>query len=240
MWVYLANLGIFIVILPNNYFLNLSHFINIHTHQSVQLVAETRIYNLSNHEFEQLNRIDGYLSAGLHPWFLDETTFENDFLQLQSITKNPKVIAIGECGLDRTITKDFSFQKQVFIRHIELAQDLQKPLIIHCVRAFEELLAIKKQLKPTVPMIVHGFNNKPQIAQQLIKHGFYLSLGAALFNSASNASKTLPNIPLRQLFLETDDKNCTIQRIFTAASEQLSIPIEVLQKQMEENFREIF
>ena len=88
-------------------------------------------------------------------------------------------------------------------------------------------------------MIVHGFNNKSQIAEQLLKHGFYLSLGAALLKADSNASKILPKIPLNQLFLETDDNNCTIQRIFTEASQILALPVTILQEKMRENFKKI-
>jgi Tat protein secretion system quality control protein TatD with DNase activity len=90
------------------------------------------------------------------------------------------VVAIGECGLDRNIDLPLDIQTSIFKRHIELAETLQKPLVIHCVRAFSELIALKKNTKSTVPWIIHGFHKKEEVFQQLLKHDFYFSFGAAM------------------------------------------------------------
>lgn len=181
----------------------------------------------------------GKFSVGLHPWYIKPESIDEDFEELVQLAKHQNVLAIGECGLDRLIALDLRFQEEVFIRQIRLAESLQKPVIIHCVKAFSDLIALKKKLKPSIPMIVHGFNNNAQIAEQLIKHQFYLSFGTAILNSESNASKIISTMPIQQLFLETDDKNCFISTIFAHASNYLNQPVEVLQEQILQNFKKV-
>jgi TatD DNase family protein len=208
-------------------------YLNIHTHLSTENPDEISVQNFILGQDEVLP--NGLFSAGIHPWYLGENV---DFLleELQEIVQKKHCFAIGECGLDCNIDADFGLQTQVFTQQIQLAESLSKPLIIHCVRAFSELIALKKKLKVKVPMLVHGFNNNSQICEQLIKNGFYISLGSALLKSDSNASKVINKIPIEQLFLETDDKDCTIETIFIAASGHLGLEISQLQALMLENF----
>jgi TatD DNase family protein len=215
------------------------NFIDIHTHNQTPEDNTLKIINapLIQNSFEQSSNL---LSLGLHPWHLDKNTIERDFEKLEQNAKNQQIIMIGECGLDRNIDVNFEFQKEVFIRQIQLAEHLQKPVIIHCVRAFPEIISIKKKLQPSVPMIIHGFNNNLQIYQQLIEHQFYISLGSALLNPNANASKVIKMIPKEKLFLETDDKNCTISSIFALASAYSNVPIEILQEIIINNFNRIF
>lgn len=214
-------------------------FIDIHTHNPTPEENALKIINaLQSYDF--LGQSSNLVSLGLHPWYLDKNTIEQEFEKLEQNTKNQQVIMIGECGLDRNIDLDLAFQTDIFIRQIQLAERLQKPVVIHCVRAFPEIISIKKKLQPSVPMIIHGFNNNPQICQQLVEHQFYISLGAALLNPNSNASKVIKMIPKEKLFLETDDKNCTISSIFVAASILVDVKIEILQEIIINNFNRIF
>jgi TatD DNase family protein len=219
--------------------LSMPKFIDIHTHNTTPENNALKIINApQSYDFSM--QPSNLFSLGLHPWYLDKNTIKSDFEKLEQNTENQNIIMIGECGLDRNIDVDFEFQKEVFIRQIQLAERLQKPVIIHCVRAFPEIIAIKKKLTPSVPMIIHGFNNNSQICKQLIEHQFYISLGAALFNPNSNASKVIKMIPKEKLFLETDDKNCTISSIFALASAYSNAPIEILQEIIINNFNRIF
>ncbi|PWK26243.1 TatD DNase family protein [Arcicella aurantiaca] len=214
-------------------------FIDIHTHNQTTEENTLKIINAPQ-VHGSFGQASGLFSLGLHPWYLDKNTFENDFQTLEQSSKNQNIIMIGECGLDRNIDVNFEFQKEVFIRQIQLAEHLQKPVIIHCVRAFPDIISIKKKIQPSVPMIIHGFNNNLQIYQQLIEHQFYISLGSALLNPNSNASKVIKMIPKEKLFLETDDKNCTISSIFALASAYSNAPIEILQEIIINNFNRIF
>jgi len=212
--------------------------INIHTHHFSEEKDTLSVVNAQT-DSGWLDLSKGKFSVGLHPWYIKKESIDKDFEELTQLAKHPNVLAIGECGLDRLIDLDMNIQEEVFIRQIHLAETLQKPVIIHCVKAFSELIALKKRLKPQVPLIVHGFNNNPQICAQLVQHQFYISLGSALLNSQSNASKNISSIPIEQLFLETDDKICFISTIFAHASTYLTQPVEVLQEQILQNFKKV-
>lgn len=213
-------------------------YLNIHTHHPS---TENDTLSIINAQTASgwMDMAVGKFSVGLHPWYIKPESIDEDFARLEKLARQPNVLAIGECGLDRLIALDLRFQEEVFIRQIRLAESLEKPVIIHCVKAFSELIALKKKVKPSIPMIVHGFNNNAQIAEELIKHQFYLSFGTAILNSESNASKIISTIPIQQLFLETDDKNCFISTIFAHASTYLTEPVEVLQEQILQNFKRV-
>jgi TatD DNase family protein len=150
-----------------------------------------------------------------------------------------KVFAIGECGLDKIINVPLEEQKRIFVEQIKIAEQNKKPLIIHCVKAFDELIKIKNELQIKVPIVIHGFNNNGKIAQQLLKSGFYISLGKALMQDDSNAQKLITQINPEKLFLETDDGNYSIKSIFDKASKLLNIDVEALKKQIMLNFKKL-
>ncbi len=167
-------------------------------------------------------------SAGIHPWYISETNWEQQLAQLENLLNQPQVKLVGECGLDRLNGPDLLLQQQVFERQIQLAEKFQKPLIIHCVKCFSELLQLKKKSQPTVPLILHGFNSKMEIASQLLRAGFNFSLGVALLNRSSNAAQLIKHLPDSRLFLETDDKNISISEIYQAAASLKNISINQL------------
>ncbi|MDF7820601.1 TatD family hydrolase [Runella sp. MFBS21] len=192
------------------------------------------------HDAETVNNVrHQWVSIGIHPWYASATDWQSQVEVVSKIVRSPWVVAIGECGLDRLIEMPLDTQMLVFEAQVALAEQVQKPVIIHCVRAFNELLAWKKRTKLTIPLIVHGFNNNPQIAAQLVQHGFYLSLGAALLKSGSNAQITLTTIPLHRLFLENDDKDISIFSLYEVAAGRLEISISALEAQIWRNFATI-
>lgn len=146
-------------------------------------------------------------SVGIHPWNTNKfnSSALNDAAQMES------TVAIGETGLDMLRGPSFDVQRERFIYHIQLSEQLKKPLIIHCVRAFSQLLEIKKAMQPTQSWIIHGFNRKPELAKQLLQADCYISLGTH-FNS-----HTAQIIPPERLLLETDDcSTSTIEDVATA------------------------
>ena len=171
---------------------------------------------------------------------MEELSIESQLESLKVNSKAQNVLAIGECGLDRNVAIDLAKQIQVFEAQIVIAESVQKPLIIHCVRCFSELISIKKRHKPSIPMIVHGYNNNLEILAQLLKNDFCISLGGALLRTNSNASKALDVIPNNRLFLETDDATICISSIYEAAAEQKGLPIEELKLLIYENFQTCF
>lgn len=219
----------------------LAQFFNFHTHTISQNPKEKSIYNLliqDADEFENLQ--NNWISVGIHPWYADAEKWEEQLRIVEKMVANEHVLAIGECGLDRLIELPLDRQLMIFEAQVKVAEYVQKPVIIHCVRAFNELLKWEKQRKPSVPLIIHGFNNKPEIARQLITHGFYFSLGTALLQSDSNAEKVLKMIPVTRLFLENDDSDISIEMVYEVAAVQLEMPVSALKNQIWTNFVTVF
>ncbi|AZB21373.1 hydrolase TatD [Kaistella haifensis] len=189
------------------------------------------IYNLKLNEIPPAN----YFSAGIHPQDISNR-FEEDFLWLKTIVKSENCVAIGECGLDGLIDIDENLQNEIFQKQIELANELQKPIIIHCVRRFSQLLHFKKKAK--VPMIVHGFNKRKTVGEDLLKHQFCLSFGkSALYNV--NLQDFLKEIPIDKLFLETDSADFEIKDLYYKIAELKSCKIEDFQQKIKKNLKNL-
>ena len=174
-----------------------------------------------------------YYSVGIHPWYITENI---DFDKLIEKCLDDKVKAIGECGLDFH-RKEISPKKQeeIFIRQIEISEQLDKPMIIHCVKAHEQLLALHRKFQPRQEWIIHGFRQKPTIAKQFIDAGINISLGEK-FNS-----ETALIIPIERLFLETDDiEEGDINKVIQSLATVINKDVEKLKKEIEDNLSRLF
>ncbi len=174
---------------------------------------------------------DFLYSAGIHPKDIDEENIENQFKWLQSVISE-NCFAIGECGLDSTVLSSMKLQEDVFLRQIQMANDFNKPIIIHCVRKFYEVISFRKFSQQ--PMIIHGFNKKEKVAEDLLKNNFYLSFGKAVLYNLS-LQNTVKKIPLDKFFLETDNDNFNIADLYLKVSELKGISLEKLHSQILEN-----
>ena len=211
-------------------------FYNIHTHHSNEDGNTLSVRSLYS-DFDQAE--SGVVcSLGLHPWYLAD--YEKQFADLEQYAGLPNVLAIGECGLDRICDTSWDLQVAVFKQQMELANKLGKPLIVHCVRAFDELLKIIGEVPLVVPVIVHGFNKKRNVAERMIAKGIYLSFGEAIMNEASPAAEVLKHIPSNQFFLETDDADAEIGDIYRAAAAIRNISEEAVILQVQQNFNTVF
>ncbi|WP_036300327.1 TatD family hydrolase [Methylomarinum vadi] len=219
--------------------------IDIHCHR-VGETTHLQILSLDTHELA--GETDGlnipsncFISIGIHPWFIERQNPDHPIQKLESYRDHPKLLAVGECGLDKTVTTDLARQISLFEQQITLAEQWRKPLMIHCVRAYNELLQLKKKGCTSQPWIIHGFNNNPELAKQLLKQGCYLSLGKALLREQSNAAKTLQRMPLDRLFLETDAAaDISISAIYAAAAKITGLAIASLRRQIVRNFTHVF
>lgn len=181
-----------------------------------------------------------YYSYGLHPWYINEETIDEDLKKLRVKGTEKNCLAIGECGLDKLSKVDFDKQLFVFKEQIKLANDIKKPLIIHCVKAFNELINCLNLNNNEVPVIIHGYNNNENIARVLKDYGCFFSFGKALLGYDSNASKVIKNIGKNYIFLETDDAELSIKYVYAKASELLGVNLEIVQEQVSENFESVF
>ncbi|MFN3317069.1 MAG: TatD family hydrolase, partial [Raineya sp.] len=142
-------------------------------------------------------------------------------------------------GLDKIIKIDFSLQLAIFQKHIVISERLKKPLIIHCVKAYNEILSLHKKLQPSQNWLVHGFRANTQIALQLQEKGIYLSFGEALLKSPK-LQETFAQIQPEYLFLETDDSGISIEKIYEIAAQIRKINVKELQKQIKQNLCKFF
>ena len=180
-----------------------------------------------------------FCSIGIHPWDLTAENSERlwDVLQRElerRKSENRPCVAIGEAGLDKLAAAPMELQVKIFERQVALSEDCRLPLIIHCVKAVDELLAVKKRLAPLQAWIWHGFRGKAQQASQLLRHGFYLSLGEHYSREAMQA------IPASRLFLETDESVLDISDIIRRTAEVRGVDAECLQETLRENVQKVF
>ena len=152
-----------------------------------------------------------YFSVGIHPW--DADRFQPSWLDKLNILLNyQQVVAIGECGLDKNSEAAMNNQLEVFERQIILSEIAYKPLIIHCVGCFNELMELRGKHSPSQAWIIHGFRGKPELAQQLLKAGFYLSYGEK--HNAESVAATPPD----RLLIETDDSGKELEEVAAAVA----------------------
>lgn len=210
-------------------------FLDIHTHHAVEREGVMSIQSLSLTKVIDLPNLP--ISLGLHPWYATMAEYPAQFKKLEEMALQPNVKLIGECGLDKLKGAELAVQIQILEAQIQLAEKLHKPLILHCVKAFDELIKLKKELRVKVPMIIHGFHKNVELGQQLIGQGFYLSFGKAILTPDSGAAKLLPF--LSNFFLETDDADLKIEEIYVAAANLKKCSVDELKACIFANWEKI-
>ena len=213
----------------------MNKYINIHSHtycDGAIIVLNCYPNEIQNALSENNAR---YYTVGLHPWYISDK-YEIALAEIRLTASNPSILAIGETGLDKLCSTPMLLQEKVFKEHIAIAEEYQKPLIIHCVKAYNELIRIKNELNPTTPWVIHGFRGNIQITKALLKAGFYFSYGQNL----SYLSESLLLIPSDKLFLETDDKAILIEDVYAVTARLLSIELKQLQNLVLQNFEHVF
>ncbi len=211
-------------------------YIDIHTHQP----RTSGLSVMNRYEGFEL-AVDGITcSLGVHPWYIQADAHGIQLASLRQYAALPNVVAIGECGLDKATDTDWQLQVRVFAVQIEMANKLNKPLIVHCVRAYEEVLNMLRDNRVAVPVVFHGYNKNVQLAERLINAGYYLSFGAALLKEGSHVASVIQSVPIDKFFLETDDTQVDIADIYNAAASLLKTEPDTLILQLQNNFHRVF
>lgn len=211
-------------------------YFNLHTHDvqpSDQVIALVNQYPL---EFRE--QIPVY-SIGIHPWKINLNCLDEELQIISKKVSENECWAIGECGLDKRIEAPLEIQKEVFSLQLLLAEKHQKPVIIHCVAAFQEVISLKKELNITVPMFIHGFSKNWQTANQLLKAGFYLSFGKYLMRNP-DLEEVFCQVPLSRIFLETDTMEENIVAVYEKAAFYKQMNLVDLQAQIHQNLNRVF
>lgn len=211
-------------------------FFDCHTHHPR---ADADVVCISNVRIGYgLPPAQGAWSAGVHPW---DAGHDDRLAVLEGLLAAPGIMAIGECGLDRRCDVPLDVQHTVFGRQIELSEQYGLPLIIHCVRAFDDLIALHRRRQPSMPWVVHGFNRTADLAQRLIDAGLLLSFGGALLRQGSSARDALIRVPEDRWLLETDDDaDLRIADVYAAAADLLHVPVNDLCTIQQVNFAAVF
>lgn len=145
-----------------------------------------------------------WYTTGYHPWWRDGLLGEEELGWLHENLQDPGCLAIGECGMDKLKGPGLSLQKQIFIQQVEVANAWNSPVVVHCVRAFHEVLDVHQSLAKT-PWVIHGFVRNKTLAKQVLDRGIYLSL-APTKQPVATFEETLKYVPLDRIFLETDSE----------------------------------
>ena len=204
---------------------------NIHTHTSINPESEIISYSPGLHPTDP--RIV-YSSIGIHPWYLTEDNAETQWNALLEQISSPTTIAIGEGGLDKLKGPSLDTQIRILKQQALLSEEKKLPLILHCVKAYNELILLKKEIQPSQPWIIHGFRGKESLAIDCLRHGFYLSFGEHFQADALRA------VPINKLFIETDESKASIETIYQSIAKARHISLEELNESIKKNVKEVF
>ena len=203
-------------------------FPDIHTH----FYQRNSISILNTH-----SSLDALHSRGIHPWNVDEN-YRLKLRELQTDLQHPFCVALGEIGLDKLCSSDFELQRKAFIQQIELSEEFKLPIIIHCVKASNELFQLKKEIKPSQKWIWHGFN-KIHLLQQALDIEIIPSVGQAIVHNLP-LQQEVSKLNSNQFLLETDSSILSIEAIYKTVAISRNYSLETLQKEQITNFKTIF
>ncbi|MBQ2394749.1 MAG: TatD family hydrolase [Alistipes sp.] len=159
-------------------------------------------------------------AAGIHPW--DAALHEVSEVESEIAAAE----VVGEIGLDILCDVEFERQLSVFREQLSLAERYDKPVILHCVRAFEPMMKVLAGYRLRA-VIFHGFIGSPEQAKRAIERGYFLSFGERTFRSAKTI-EALRQTPINQIFIETDDNYTPIAEIYEKVANLRGITVEQL------------
>lgn len=213
-------------------------YIDIHTHRLNEKSDVCSILSINLEE--QMSRHQTvFHSVGIHPWNIKSIDTSLTLHKLEISASNPAIVAIGEIGLDRITKTPLLIQQKIFQKQLLIAEKNNKPVIIHCVKCYSEIISIRKKSNSKLPWIIHGFIKNKQIATDLIALGCYLSFGKALLSN-KKVQSVFQTLPLNKLFLETDNSDLEIEDIYLKASQIRKLEIKDLKKELHTNFKTCF
>lgn len=207
-------------------------FIDIHNHNKFH--SNEVIELVSVHPGQDKHYL--HYSIGCHPWWTDQPLTDEAINMIRYHYLNERnCLALGEIGLDKFKGASLSVQKINFIQQIELANELNAPVVIHCVREFDSLLKIKREIGRT-PWMVHGFVRNKILAFQLLDAGFFISI-APKKNMSETLLATIKSLPLDRIFLETDgDRSIDIYQRYHIFASARDISLDLLKESIFTNF----
>lgn len=173
-----------------------------------------------------------WYSVGYHPWDSVSSLTDDDYALLERCANHRQVLAIGETGMDRLRGGDLAFQATAFARHLQLAHRLDKPVVVHCVRAAQDILEVRHRLGlDDVTLAIHGMRSNSHVARTLLDAGCYLSFGEHFNEEALLAT------PLDRLLVETDESPTNIYDIIAEVARCKGLSSQQIIEQVDANTR---
>ncbi|MDX8339728.1 TatD family hydrolase [Draconibacterium sp. IB214405] len=215
-------------------------YIDIHTHPFHKEADTITVQNIFPGDgFAAFNGRNFY-SVGLHPWHIGTKEENNEALQMvEEALEFDHVIFVGEAGLDKINGGDFIEQLRVFEAQAVIAEEYQYPLIIHCVKAMNEVMVLRAKMNPVMPWILHGYNGSLEQTKQLMDKGFLFSFGKSLFRDNAKAIESFKYLPLNKIFFETDEVDTSVEEVYKQAALLKDTTVEQLQAAVWNNFNQI-
>ena len=220
--------------------MNIVPFIDVHTHpnhiESDTIIVQNIFPGDGFAAFTGRN----FYSVGLHPWHLKTPDENNEMLHMvEDALEFDHVCFVGECGLDKKVDTDFKEQIRVFRAQAFIAEEFKRPLVIHCVKAYNEIFEIHKKLRPDMPWIMHGYRGNAQVTQLLGKHGIFFSFGMSLFDDNSKSVESLRYLPMEKIFFETDEFDGEVESIYEKSALLINVSLDILKIEVLNNFHRI-
>ncbi|MBK7710587.1 MAG: TatD family hydrolase [Bacteroidales bacterium] len=215
-------------------------YIDIHTHGSGIIAGIFAIENLMAHEERRpVDVSDQPCTYGIHPWHLERESILRLIDNVQSVSSSSNLLAIGEAGFDKLRGADMEIQSEAFIAQVKISESIGKPLFIHCVRAWDELLPVHKRMRPKMPWLIHGFRGSVELAGQLLSKGMFLSFWFD-FVLRPESSNLLRSLPSERIFLETDGADVGISIIYEKVADDLNMEVDELKSLILKNYYTLF
>ncbi|CAD5277305.1 MULTISPECIES: TatD family hydrolase [unclassified Imperialibacter] len=214
-----------------------SHYLDFHTHSMRQTDRANVMEIVSLHLGKE--KAHKYFTVGLHPWWIEQPVTLAQRKELELQLSDPMCLAMGEMGLDNLKGPAIGVQMDILRSQLKIADEMKKPVIIHCVRAFGQLSEIKKEFPGIEKWCVHGYGRHATLAKQLIDQGFYLSLMPGL--PRAKYVELFKSLPHDRLFLETDSMlDMSILKVYEMIAGLAGMNVPQLQHQMNSNASKFF
>jgi len=211
-------------------------YIDFHSHRAGGEEHALTIKNLFAGEEVSVSLPHGiYCSAGIHPWHLTGENANELMAALKNTLKHPLVIAVGEAGFDSLKGPSIKIQYDAFIFQAQLAEEFNKPVVIHAVRSWDLLRKAKKEINPSVKWIIHGFRGKAQLASDLVSENFMISLGVE-----GMSPEVVEAAGMQNILLETDDSGRSISSVYSHFTSITAIGQDQLIDRLRDNFNSCF
>lgn len=207
-------------------------YIDFHNHSKWNGNDVLEVVSIDGHKLKEAH----FYTIGYHPWWITKQLTTTEISLLQSrFEDDERCLGLGECGLDGLKGPSASIQENTFLQQVELANKLNAPLVIHCVRAFDRLLSFKKKYGKT-SWTIHGFVRNKILAKQILDAGCNISI-APDYRMTATFTETLQYLPLDRFFIETDsDFILDIKQRYKILSELRKITEDKLKTAIFSNF----